>query len=314
MLLGLGGLATLAACGVTQSSDSRVTVPPTGDVEPAGADDTTFVHVGGSKIAVKVEGKHPLPDAAYAEWARGSAQMITDYYGGEFPVPSLEVRVVPGGRGGVGFGQHQDGRWIKIYCGRRTRTSTLESDWVMVHEMLHACFPDLTRRHRWMQEGCSTYVEKIVRARAGNRSERSVWKSFTGSMHHGRPGFGHKGLDRTATWGSVYWGGALFFMVADIEIRGQTDNRKSIRDALVKIVEEGGNGRANWSTKKVIEVGDAGTGTRVLRDLYARMAEAPGDVDLDRLWRELGVERIDGEVFFDDDAPLADIRKAITRA
>lgn len=317
VLLGVGGLATLAACGASQASDSRVAAPPAGDdvdAPPEVSDESTLVRVGGSRIAVEVEGSHPLPPQAYADWARNSAEMITDYYGGEFPVPSLEVRVVPGGRGGVGFGQHQDGRWIKIYCGRRTGEDTLESDWVMVHEMLHACFPDLTRRHRWMQEGCSTYVEKVVRARAGNRSEESVWRALTGNMHHGRPKFGDRGLDRTPTWGRTYWGGALFFMVADIEIRTQTDNRKSLRDALVKIVAEGGNGRANWSTKKVVEVGDQGTGTRVLRDLYARMAEAPGDVDLDRLWRELGVQRVDGEVSFDDDAPLAGIRRAITRA
>lgn len=63
----------------------------------------------------------------------------------------------------------------------------------------------------------------------------------------------------------------------------------------------------------MVEVGDAATGTTVLRELYAAMARAPGDIDLEELYAELGVQRIDGEVFFDDDAPLAHVRRAITR-
>jgi hypothetical protein len=35
--------------------------------------------------------------------------------------------------------------------------------------------------------------------------------------------------------------------------------------------------------------------------------------DLDALWRELGVQPRGGGVSFDDDAPLAAIRAAITR-
>jgi hypothetical protein len=102
-------------------------------------------------------------------------------------------------------------------------------------------------------------------------------------------------------------------MVADIELRRRTNNAKSRRDAIRGILAEGGNGRADWSTKRVVEVGDAATGTTVLRDLYARMAEAPGDVDLDALWAELGVAKVDGEIVLDDDAPLAHVRRAITR-
>ncbi len=269
--------------------------------------------VEGATITVLFDGNDPpLPPEEMEGWVLRSATMVSDYLG-EFPVPSLEVTLVGRGWGGVGFGMHQDGRWVTVYCGRRTNPRSLENDWVMVHEMLHAGFPDLTRDHRWMQEGLSTYLEPIVRARAGNTTEESVWGRWTRSMHHGRPRSGDRGLDITHTWGRTYWGGALFWMIADIELRKQTNNDKSLRDVVRGILREGGNGRANWSTRRVVEVADAATGTTILSELYATMAEAPGDIDLDTLYEELGVTNIDGEVFFDDDAPLAHIRRAITR-
>jgi hypothetical protein len=51
----------------------------------------------------------------------------------------------------------------------------------------------------------------------------------------------------------------------------------------------------------------------VLEEQYKRMASAPVTIDLDALWKKLGVIRTgDDQVRFDDSAPDAVIRKAIT--
>jgi hypothetical protein len=50
----------------------------------------------------------------------------------------------------------------------------------------------------------------------------------------------------------------------------------------------------------------------VLRDLYAKMGPAAMDVDLDALWKRLGIAVNRGKVVYDDKAPLAAIRRAIT--
>lgn len=271
------------------------------------------VTVGGADLTVVFDGEPPnLPRARYEQWVATSAQMITDYYGGTLPVPDLEITIVPRGRGGVGFGSHRQGRWIRVYVGRRISSQELESDWVMVHEMLHATFPDLTDEHRWMQEGLSTYLEKVVRVRADNITEENMWSRLSASMHHGRPRAGDRGLARTHTWGRTYWGGALFWMMADIELRTQTHNRASLDTALLHIASTGANARQMWEPAQVCEACDRGTGTSTLSQLYERMAMAPGDVDLDRLWRELGVIRNDdGSVDFDENAPLAELRRSI---
>ncbi len=311
----LAGCATGGGMGTAEGSAPEAAREPDGVNMQAPPTRTTTgpLTVGGAELEVVVEATDlSVSEAEIREWVHRSAQTVTAYYG-SFPVPDLKVTVIDGGRA-IGFGQHWDGRFVKIRLGPAATSSTLEDDWVMVHEMLHAAFPDCERKHKWMQEGLSTYLERITQAQVGQMSDERVWGRFVEAMEFGRPKLGDRGLDRTRTWGRLYWGGALFWMVADVRIRQATNNEKSLRDALRGIVAEGGNGRQAWATSRVVEVGDAATGTRVLRDLYAEMAEAPGDIDLPALWVALGIAvGPDGEVSFDDEAELAHIRRAMTR-
>jgi hypothetical protein len=50
----------------------------------------------------------------------------------------------------------------------------------------------------------------------------------------------------------------------------------------------------------------------VLSELYEQWRAAPVQVDLEALWRDLGVERHDRRASLNEDAPLAAIRRAIT--
>jgi hypothetical protein len=50
-----------------------------------------------------------------------------------------------------------------------------------------------------------------------------------------------------------------------------------------------------------------------LEDLYAGWKDKPVTVDLDRLWSELGVQQGPHGITFDDNAPLADIRRSMTQ-
>ena len=51
-------------------------------------------------------------------------------------------------------------------------------------------------------------------------------------MPQGLPAAGDQGLDNTHIWGRTYRGGAMFCLLADIEIRKQTGNAKGLLDAL----------------------------------------------------------------------------------
>jgi hypothetical protein len=51
----------------------------------------------------------------------------------------------------------------------------------------------------------------------------------------------------------------------------------------------------------------------VLQELYAQMRGAPYAVDLPALWKKLGVGVAAEGVQFDDQAPLAAVRRALTQ-
>jgi hypothetical protein len=154
----------------------------------------------------------------------------------------------------------------------------------------------------------ATYVEPLARALPPEK----IWGDLVDGLPQGLPRPGDRGLDFTPTWGRTYWGGALFFLLADVEIHTRTRNQKGLRDALRGIVAAGGNMHEEWPIARVLAVADGATGVPVLRELYDQMKASPHPVDLPDLWKRLGVVKEGGRVRFDDTAPLAAVRRAIT--
>ncbi len=270
--------------------------------------------IGGGVIEVAfAPGPLDLGHQPLLDWIATSARAVTAYYG-RFPVRRVRVLVIPGSGRGIRFGTTfgYRGAAIKVTVGRETEAEDLSRDWVMTHEMVHLALPVLVGDHDWLGEGIATYVEPIGRVQAGSLPVEKVWSDLVEGLPKGLPKPGDRGLDGTPTWGRTYWGGALFCLLADIEIRQRTGNRHGLEDALRAVNESGGNVEVRWPIEKIFEIGDRATGVPVLRDLYDRMKGHPVDVDLSRLWRRLGV-KLDGEsIIFDDSAPLAPIRRAIT--
>lgn len=275
---------------------------------------------GGATIQIDVApGNLDLSRGQVVQWIETAANAVSEYYG-SFPVPRERVLVVPvpDGRGvmsGTTWGA-VDGfpAFSKMRLGQHTTQQDLTDDWTMTHEFVHTALPSLSDDHHWLEEGLATYVEPIARAQLGTLSPQYVWQETVEGMPKGEPQPGEQGLDRTHTWASTYWGGALFCMMADITIREKTANQKGLQDALRGILAAGGSIAVDWPISKVIAAGDRATGTSVLADLYRKMGQASyAPVDLDALWKRLGIHSQNGEVIFDNRAPLAGIREAITK-
>jgi hypothetical protein len=202
---------------------------------------------------------------------------------------------------------------IIISLGRHTTKDVLQKDWMLTHEMIHLAYPSMPQRQHWIEEGISVYVEPVARVQAGEFPVEEMWYETARDMPQGEPQSGDEGLDHTHTWGRTYWGGALFCLVADVRIREQTHNQKGLQDALRAIMDHGGVITADWPILRAFQVGDDATGTTVLVDLYKEMSDKPVTVDLDSMWKKLGITMQGKTVVFDDHAPEAAIRKAITQ-
>jgi hypothetical protein len=200
---------------------------------------------------------------------------------------------------------------ISITVGDSATPVDLRTSWELVHEMVHLAFPSMTGQ-AWIEEGLATYVEPLVRARAGLAPAEDIWKWLVWGLPIGQRAIDLTGLDGGRTWAATYWGGALFCFDADVAIRRQTGGRKSLDDALRAIVRAGGNVTVEWSLERAFGVGDRAAGVTVLRDLYKRMGSSAPDDDLDGLFARLGVRSSTAGISYDDDAPLASIRRGIT--
>jgi len=271
------------------------------------------LQIRGSTLCLFIEDPTPSRRQLLRTWVERSANIVADYYG-RFPAPLAVLRLDGMDGDGVGGGRtmNESGLVIHVSVGRDATPQVLSNDWVLVHEMVHLALPEVGRRHNWLAEGLAVYVEGIARAQYGNRAIADVWAEDRHSMPMGLPREGEGGMDQTQTWARTYWGGALYCLQAEIAIREQTDNRVGLQAALQAILAETGGYGFERDIDEVLRIGDAATGTRVLEELYQQTKTAPLTPDLELLWSRLGVPRDPKTQPFDDHAPLAAIRIAIT--
>ena len=274
------------------------------------------LRIGESELEVTFAGvPFDLPRSDLVQWVRQCARAVAGYFG-RFPVARAGLTIISregrqGVAGGRTWGGGAQGAHTRISVGQHATAEDLRHDWVLTHEFVHYGFPDVADRHHWIEEGIATYVEPIARVAIGTQDPATAWFEMLRDMPKGQPQDGDEGLDNTHSWGRTYWGGAMFCLLADVNIRKSTGNRKGLRDALRAIVAAGGSIEVHWPIERALEVGDKAVGGTPLMSLYEQMAGKPTPVDLNALWRELGVERRGDRAVFDDRAPLAAIRRGI---
>jgi hypothetical protein len=290
-------LAALATCAARaqQTAETGVTL-----------------HAAGAAIHVEYEpSRLPVSWESVDRWIVRAADAVASYFG-RFPVEETRLLVISGGPGKIsgGFTAYGDA-FTRVVLGDDTTEADLEGDWVMTHEFVHLAHPSLGKPWAWMEEGLATYVEPLARVKAGTLSPDEVWRWMIEGLPFGVPQQGDAGLDFTHTWGRTYWGGALFCLLADLEIRAASGGRTSLETALRGVLSKGGDVRARWGLDRMLREGDAAAGVDVLERLHALLGSTPTPVDVEELLKLLGVASRDGRIVYDDGAPLATMRKAI---
>ncbi|MBI4852429.1 MAG: hypothetical protein HY819_11600 [Acidobacteria bacterium] len=273
------------------------------------------INLQGGKIDLAIaQSNYTISDDQIIKWVTKAGKSIATYYDG-FPIHRVLVlvRVTGGRRIGYGSALGNSGAAVSISVGVNARQSDFDDDWVLTHELAHIAFPSVPRgKHAWLEEGMATYIEPISRMRTGELSPEKVWGDMLDQMPQGQPEYGDKGLDYTPSWGRTYWGGALFCLVADVEIRQKTKNRYGLEHAFRGIVAAGGTMNNDWDVIRTLSEGDKTIGVSVLIPLYNKMKATPVEIDLDGLWKRLGVEQRGNRIVFNDNASQAEIRRAIT--
>lgn len=273
------------------------------------------LEVPGGVVEVVFDGRPALvSEQELVAWVEGAARAVAAYYG-TYPVSRVVLTIHGGGPGKISSGRTVGRRGfatIAISVGDAATPADLKTNWEIVHEMVHLAFPSMPSEHAWIEEGLATYVEPLVRARAGLAPADDIWKWLVWGLPKGQSALGRGGLDEARSWAATYWGGALFCFDADVAIRQRTGGRKSLDDALRAIVRAGGNVTVDWPLERALDAGDAAVGVPALRELYGRMRAAAPTEDLEAVFTKLGVHASSSGLTYDDKAPLAAIRRGIT--
>ena len=206
-------------------------------------------------------------------------------------------RADDGRKRGVGFGRTEPGGGasVMVEVGADVDKQRLFNDWVLVHEMIHTGMPYIHGRGTWLMEGAATYVEPIIRARAGWKTEEVSGRSGWTTMPRGAPVFA-MGLPMPRAREN-YWGGAIFMLMADLGIRRATKGAKGLEDCL-------GGRRCGRATRRSTHVririsprpATASRCTDVVSALVDRYLLQQRPIDLAAFWRDLGVSEVGGRI------------------
>ncbi|TPG52178.1 hypothetical protein [Sphingomonas glacialis] len=301
---GLAGASTLTAAPYDEPDELYAALreqPGERILFPDGAIDLVFA-----------DGARGIDRAAIRAWVRESADAVTRYFGW-FPVAQYGLLVIAQPGEGVGhattFGY--GGSATRIHVGTAAGAAAFERDWVLVHEMFHAALPDLPRRALWLQEGNATWLEPVARVRAGYLPEAELWRQALIGMPRGEPGARDGGMDGTRDHDRLYWGGATFWLLVEIAIDAASHGKHGLRDAMRTVNRQSGGNATDWTPEQLMAAGDAAVGSEALSKLYRHFASGRATTDLPALFARLGVSAPGGRIRFDENAPLAGVRRRI---
>jgi hypothetical protein len=275
---------------------------------------------GGATLEVAVlPGLSPSTRQHVVPWLKTAAELASQPLG-RFPRTSAHVVVIPSAAGDepVRFamlGRGGGASVVSLLASDAERQALLD-DWVAVHEFCHMLHPFLERRDAWLSEGLATYYQEVLRARTGHQPEATAWRRIHDGAALGRAA--HDTLEQasaemfqTSNFRTVYWGGAAFALLADLELRKSSAGQRSLDDVLGALAGEVAAQQATQPAGRLIARMDEIAGAPIVSGLFERWVTGPRFPDLTDAYRELGVRVDDGKVQIDPAAPQASIRAAI---
>ena len=176
---------------------------------------------------------------------------------------ALLILVIAGRGRAMGEGKTLSGGGGTIFLrvGEQATPKNLEQDWVLTHEMTHLTFPTQEspaplggRGRRHVCRAFCAREDRLADARRGVERRRRRRAARPCPRRATRAS-----IARTRG-GSTYWGGALFYLLADVGIRQRTQNKFGLEHALRGINAAGGNNAVRWSIEETFAAGDKAVG------------------------------------------------------
>jgi hypothetical protein len=228
----------------------------------------------------------------FRDWLCEVAGSVTSVYG-RFPARDVFVRVTPTGYRSreqdrpVTFGRIRRGDIVRIdlYADVERPLNDFYGDWTATHEFSHLLLPRLDAGHRWLSEGFASYYQNVLMARAGHYMPDYALRMLTEGFGRGRASRPDLSPNEAAHAGmgaaryKIYWSGAAFFLLADVELRKRSGGRESLDTVLDGLGQCCLPTSRRWSGETLLSRLDAFLDEPLFEPLYERLADTPGFPD-----------------------------------
>ncbi len=263
------------------------------------ANATLDVH--GASVRVSVVGVASAQTVAVLHaWVDAGARAVAGLYG-RFPVEDTQVFVVPlaPGPDPVPWGEvvRGGGDAVHLYVDGSRGLDELNANWVLCHELSHLLHPYVSAGGAWLPEGIASYYQNVARARAGLLEPAEAWQKLASGFARGRrQTTGKRSLvDATDTlmhsgqYMRVYWSGAAIALIADVELRRQSNGTMSLDRVLDELGQCCLPTRNRWRPAALMAKMDVIAGTDTFMRLYELYVEKPVFPDVDDVLNSLGL-------------------------
>ncbi|HET6336484.1 MAG TPA: hypothetical protein VFG30_24845 [Polyangiales bacterium] len=213
---------------------------------------------------------------------------------GRFPIERAQVIVLPTGGFRFGHTGRSGGASVLFFIPDDVGPENLRNDWIAIHEFSHLLHPFVQREDAWLSEGLATYLQEVLRVRAGMMSAEDAWRRLYEGAALGRDADGSLGSETqrmpyAGNYRTVYWAGAAIALMVDVELRMRSGGRESLDSALA-VVSKRPELMSKPATAESLLAGlDESVGGRTCRDVAQRYLAGRTLPDLADLYRQLGL-------------------------
>jgi hypothetical protein len=281
------------------------------------------LQLAGGELRVAITPGDPQPNQAqWLDWLQRGMEASAAVYG-RFPLPSVQVLVIPVGesRGEVPWGQVMRGgaAAMHLFVDQTDPYPDLLDDWTLFHELSHLYLPLVRRDDAWLSEGLASYYQTVARVRSGLIDAGTGWAKLRGGMDNGieqaNPGLTYREAMAGGGWSRtrlMYWIGAAVFLRADIALRTRSDNVQSLDQVLGEFQRCCLPSRELWSADRLLGRFDEIVGRPLFRPIAQETLGNRGFPNIDHDLAAIGISRrTDGAMRIEPGAPLAGVARAI---
>lgn len=283
----------------------------------------TIKHKGTELRVAYLPGKS-IDKAMIKNWLIATVDNVSLAYG-TFPNPNPQVLIVPSAKNWsrqkspVPFGRvvRDYGESVHFFIDQRQSLEQFKHDWTATHEFSHLLLPYISWKNRWLSEGFASYYQNVLMARAGVYSEQRAWQKLYDGFMRGQKSAPELSPNSAAREGwsgggnmKVYWSGAALFFIADVRLRQESSNTKSLDTTLKALKECCLPSNKTWTGSQLMRQLDTLSDTTVFSDLYKDYANSAGFLPFAKAFKDLGIQVNNGKVKFSDNKNKA-IRRNI---